>query len=230
MKRLSISIMFLIFMIAIGSLCCQNQAESNASYSPYWNQRASHFRQLPNTKGEIIFLGDSITDGCNWTELFNDVRIKNRGISGDVTPGILTRLDEVVESKPTKIFLMIGINDLAIGFSPEQIVNNIKAIVKSIQKESPDTLVYLEGILPVNSDYSNFPNHNNKTQEILGINRVLKRLAEEYGVTYIDLHSRFIVDDYKLNPEYTNDGLHLTGAGYMAWKEEVEPYVLREYP
>lgn len=228
MKHLHFTMVLMICLVVFLGLCCQNQAKPEASYPPYWHQRASHFRQLPNTEGEIIFLGDSITDGCNWTELFSDVRIKNRGISGDVTSGILTRLDEVVESKPAKIFLMIGINDLASGITSEQVVNNIKMIVQSIHKESPRTKIYLEGILPVNSDYSDFPYHNTKTQDILVVNRVLKRLAGEYEATYIDLHSRFSVEGNKLNPEFTNDGLHLTGAGYMAWKEEVTPYVLGE--
>ena len=38
--------------------------------------------------------------------------VRNRGISGDVTDGVLLRLGELIKYKPTSIFIMIGINDL----------------------------------------------------------------------------------------------------------------------
>jgi hypothetical protein len=81
----------------------QSQEKQKTKYYPYWHQKETHFRSLPNEANEIIFLGDSITDGCNWSEMFHDLRVKNRGISADITDGVLDRLDEVVESKPLKI-------------------------------------------------------------------------------------------------------------------------------
>ena len=57
--------------------------------------------------------------------MFNDLRIKNRGISGDVSAGILKRVDEVVMRRPSKVFLMIGVNDLARGLSTDSVVRNI---------------------------------------------------------------------------------------------------------
>jgi hypothetical protein len=170
-KGLSVCVFILVVLLGVPCVMCQ-QAE-NPPHSLYWHQRASHYELLPNEAGEIIFLGDSITDGCNWGEMFGDPKVKNRGISGDITQGILDRLGEVVESKPAKVFLMIGINDLAMGKSPKEIMDNIKRIVKSIRKTSPETLIYIESLLPVNPDFPQFPQHAGKTQEILSINRVL---------------------------------------------------------
>lgn len=194
-------------------------------FTPYWHQRAGHFLKLPDTRDEIIFLGDSITDGGNWTEMFADLRVKNRGISGDVTAGVLARLDEVTQSQPLKIFLMIGINDLADGIKPEKVVENIQVIVKKIRLKSPKTRVYLESLLPVNPDLGMFPSHTKKSEEVLTVNARLEKLAEKFGLTYIDLFSRFVTSDGKLNPRLTNDGLHLTGEGYIVWKEAVEKYI-----
>jgi lysophospholipase L1-like esterase len=104
-------------------------------------------------------------------------------------------------------------------------VTNIKEIVKHIQKKSLDTELYLESILPVNNDIGMFEDHANKTQEVLTINKVLERMAGEFGIIYIDLHSLFATKDNKLNPEYSNDGLHLNGQGYMLWKSAVEKHV-----
>ncbi len=94
-------------------------------FSTYYHQRVSFFREMPVTKGEIIFLGNSITDGAEWAQLFNDLRMKNQGISGDVTAGILHRLDVVTDRKPAKIFLLIGTNDLARGISADTLLHNI---------------------------------------------------------------------------------------------------------
>ena len=121
MKKTSI-ILFILFSI-IASYG-QEKKSNEHKFSPFYYHKVSHFRTLPNTKGEIIFLGNSITDYCEWSELFQNSKIKNRGISGDVTDGVLERLDEVTESKPSKIFLMIGINDLSRGKSEEYIFNN----------------------------------------------------------------------------------------------------------
>jgi lysophospholipase L1-like esterase len=194
-------------------------------HSLYWHQRASHYRQLPNERGEIIFLGDSITEGCDWGEMFQDPLVKNRGISGDVTQGILDRLDEVVESRPAKVFLMIGINDLAEGLAEKEVLANIKRIIREVRKRSPDTKLYLQSLLPVNPDFKVFPDHVDKAVEIKNINTVLRRLATDYGAVFVDLYPLFIGERDKLDPEYTNDGLHLTGAGYAVWKKAVAPYL-----
>jgi hypothetical protein len=90
----------------------------NSSFGTYYDQRKSLFEKLPDTRKEIIFLGNSITDGCEWSELLADRHVKNRGISGDVTAGVLNRIREITASKPAKVFLLIGINDLAVKFRP----------------------------------------------------------------------------------------------------------------
>ncbi len=217
-----------LFSIAIFLLFgfeAQSQEKEKNKYYPYWHQKETHFRSLPNEANEIIFLGDSITDGCNWSEMFHDLRIKNRGISADITDGVLDRLDEVMESKPLKIFLMIGVNDLARGKTVEYIVTNIERILDAIQKETPQTEIYLQSLLPVNPVFEMAKNHTNKTAEIIAINTDLKKMAEDRKLTFVDLHSFLKTESNLLNPEYTNDGLHLTGKGYLVWKSAIEKYL-----
>lgn len=199
--------------------------QAKSDHSAYWHQRASHFRQLPNDEGEIIMLGDSITEGCNWSEMFANSKLKNRGISGDVTQGILDRLDEVLESHPERIFLMIGINDLGQGKTETEILANIKRIIREVRKKSPESTLYLESLLPVNPDFGMFPDHTDKAEQVIAINTVLRRMAADYGAVYVDLYARFAVDGGKLDPAFTNDGLHLTGPGYRVWKKALEPHL-----
>ncbi|QKZ15828.1 hypothetical protein HU175_19850 [Spirosoma sp. KUDC1026] len=91
----------------------QTTAPDTTFRSTSYEQKRTLFESLPNTKKEIIFLGNSISDFGEWAELFDDPHVKNRGISGDLSFGVLARLGEVTASKPAKIFLLIGINDLA---------------------------------------------------------------------------------------------------------------------
>ncbi|MGY8787985.1 MAG: GDSL-type esterase/lipase family protein, partial [Fidelibacterota bacterium] len=94
-----------------------------------------------------MFLGNSITDMGSWSEIFQNPNIKNRGISGDVTEGILYRINEITESQPLQVFLMIGTNDLAQGLTKELTFQNICKIVKSIQSQSSKTEIIVQSIL-----------------------------------------------------------------------------------
>ena len=222
-KKIIISSIFgLVVLLGFQGL---SQEKQETKYYPYWHQKETHFRLLPNETDEIIFLGDSITDGCNWSEMFHDLRVKNRGISADITDGVLDRLDEVVESKPLKIFFMIGVNDLARGKTVNSIVKNIERILDAIHEETPRTEIYLESLLPVNPVFGLAKNHTNKTAEILAVNAALKKISKDRHINYIDLHSLLKAESDLLNPEYTNDGLHLTGKGYLVWKSAIEKYL-----
>ena len=126
----------MIFSVSFPAMSQNEQKKSKPAFSTYYYQRKSLFDILPDRPGEIVFLGNSITDGAEWTELFDNPNVINRGISGDITAGVLYRLDEVTRSKPEKIFLMIGVNDLARGVSPDSVVKNIRTIIGRIRKDS----------------------------------------------------------------------------------------------
>ena len=68
-------------------------AASAFAQGAYNYQRRSLFEQLPVRRCDVVFLGNSITDGCEWSELFGRRRVLNRGISGDRADWLLGRLD-----------------------------------------------------------------------------------------------------------------------------------------
>jgi lysophospholipase L1-like esterase len=201
-------------------------------FTTYYQQRYSLFKSLPYTKDEIIFIGNSITDGGEWSELFNDLRIKNRGISGDFSAGVINRMDEVTKRKPAKAFLMIGVNDLARGISPDSVVKNILLITDYLKQESPSTKLFVQSILPVNDAFGKFSGHTNKGQQIKQVNEELLKNAGKSGFVFIDLYKNFCDETGKLNKKFTNDGLHLAGEGYLFWKHLVFPdvYALSHQP
>ncbi|BDE81072.1 GDSL-type esterase/lipase family protein [Porphyromonas somerae] len=187
--------------------------------STYYHQRESLFRTLPVQNGAVVFLGNSITDGGEWGELFPDQKVLNRGISGDVTLGVLHRLDEVIRHQPSKVFLLIGINDLARGRSKDEICHNIFQIVREIQQQSPATQIYVQSILPINDQYDRFKALVNMGDEIIRINNELEQHAAEGGYTYIDLHSEMTDGAGRLRDDFANDGLHLMGVAYQHWAD-----------
>uniref|UniRef100_UPI003216E49D GDSL-type esterase/lipase family protein n=1 Tax=uncultured Draconibacterium sp. TaxID=1573823 RepID=UPI003216E49D len=211
------------FFLILGLIIIGQQA---VGQSIYYERRVSLFEKLPINSNDIVFLGNSITDGAEWAELFNQCNIKNRGISGDIIQGIIDRLDPIVKGKPAKLFLLIGINDISRDIPQDSVVNNIAQIIDRFQKESGNTGIYLQSILPVNDNYSNFKKHVVHWAMIPEINRKLKDLAASRNITYLDLFSHFTDETgFKLNKNYTNDGLHLTGSGYVRWAELIEGYV-----
>ncbi len=194
-------------------------ASSNAD--KYWEQKVSLFNLLPITENDIVFLGNSITDGGNFEELFEREDVKNRGIRSDAIPGVLKRLDQVTDGHPKKIFLLIGINDVSHGLSVDQLADRYENLVNEIRKRSPETKLYLQSIMPINNDFGDYKRLKGKESTVVQLNERIKGIAEKNGLTYVDLWPFLSDSKGNLNKKFTNDGLHLTGPGYRAWTENI---------
>jgi lysophospholipase L1-like esterase len=216
MKKRWITICMVLLML---QAYAQSPAWDSVYQSTYYEQKLSLFRLLPDTKKEIIFLGNSITDIGEWTEIWNNKRVKNRGISGDNTFGVLARMDEVLSAKPSKIFIMIGINDIARNIPDSVIFRNYQKIVSRIEQESPNTHIIIQSILPTNNDFTSFSRHQNKDEHIQWLNKRLMAYCSERKIRFVNLYPEFLDDSKKLHKQYTNDGLHINGNGYIKWKE-----------
>lgn len=197
----------------------------NRSRSTYWHQKQTLFESLPTSPEDIVMLGNSITDGGEWAEILDNVHVKNRGISGDTTDGVLQRLGSITDGRPAKLFLMIGINDFAQGISGDSIARNIEQIICRIKAESPETEVYVQSILPISDEITLFPGHKAHMSEVAPTNAMIRAVCERQGVTYVDLYSSFVTSDGKLDLKYSNDGLHLLGEGYKLWGSIIKPLI-----
>ena len=146
---------------------------TDSLFPAYYHQRVSLFNSLPVTNNDVVFIGNSITDGSEWGELFNDLHIKNRGISGDITAGVIKRIDEVARHKPSKIFLMIGINDLSRGVTADSVVKNILLIAAYLRQQTVTTQVFIQSILPINNSLRKFTSHISNGMKIRQVNDLL---------------------------------------------------------
>ncbi|MCT7980362.1 GDSL-type esterase/lipase family protein [Laspinema olomoucense] len=190
----------------------------------YYQHRRSVFEGLPKVSRPIIFLGDSLTDSCEWNEILNHPQILNRGIIGDTTDGVLERLNPILASQPRQIFLMIGINDLARKKDLSEILANYQQILATIQQQSPQTEVYVKSVLPI---HPRLFEEGPSNELIRNLNTQLQQLSDNFSYSYIDLHRQFVDENQQLDERYTLDGLHLNGTAYLIWKAAIENYVDR---
>ena len=191
----------------------------------YWDQKTSLFDVLPVTSDDIVFLGNSITDGGEFAELFDMPNIKNRGIRSDVITGVEKRLTQVTSGHPAKIFLLIGINDVSHGLTVDQLATRYERLVKKIREQTPDTKLYIQSVMPINNDFNRYKNLKGREKVIPALNRRLQTIAAQTGAEYVALTKTRESTPNKLNPRYTNDGLHLNGPGYRAWTRAIQHLV-----
>ncbi len=190
--------------------------------SENYKYEINNFKKNPLKLNQIVFLGNSITaEGGDWGERLNYSSIRNRGISGDVTDGVMARINEIIYFKAKAVFLLIGINDLW-NFSPdtpssEYIGENIIKIAENIKIGSPKTKVYIQTILPTSRKIYKI--------RIEKINNIIKSKSSKYNYAVIDLHSHFANQSGLIKDDLTTDGIHLNSNGYKLWADIVKPFV-----
>mgnify|MGYP001091894524 CR=1 FL=1 len=191
----------------------------DSTYRPgKYVELVAKFKADPKSKTDFVFLGNSITAGTDWAKLLDLPQAKNRGISGDITFGVLERLQDVIDGKPAKVFILIGINDISRNIPDSVILKNYKTMIARIRKGSKKTHIYFNTLLPVNSAFEKFKNHYGKDEHILWLNDEIRKFAAK-NVTVIDLYPNFIDQDKHLRAALTKDGLHLIPSGYQVWAD-----------
>lgn len=179
----------------------------------WWNERAQD-------QGAVVFLGDSITQG--WQTLaqdFPDLKVANRGISGDVTRGVLFRLKEdVLDLNPAAVVLLIGTNDLEDGGDPAVIAGNVNAILAACRTAYPRLPVVLCSVMPSSAT------KKRPAAQIKDLNARLAELAKSLAnVTLCDTWTPLANAEGDARPEEFPDLLHPNAAGYAKWTSALRP-------
>lgn len=214
----------LVLLMAVATLSCMAQKKP-VNPDVYYARRATLFDLLPVYSSDIIMLGNSLTDGAEWDELFDNCHVKNRGIVGDIIPGFFERLEPILKGQPRKIFIMGGVNDISHGVSADSIVSAMTQVVTTIQARCPKTEIYVQSMLPFNNDVRLWKLLKGREQVVVDGNKGLESMCQRLGVTFINLYPLFVGENGKMKPEYTNDGLHLMGGAYLIWRDALLPYI-----
>ena len=183
-------------------------------------------RKVVTVSPNYLFLGDSITEMYDLEKYFPDDPVVNSGVGGNTTDDILEDMQQrVYQYNPSKVFLLIGTNDLQDGKTPDEIFENIKRIVEGIQENRPEAKIYLESIDPVNRNFENSGAQDRHNEDIKEINKKIEEYCMEEDLTYIDLYSVLEDENGDLRAEYTNEGLHLSEEGYDIVTETLKKYL-----
>ena len=174
----------------------------------------------------IVFLGDSITDFYDLDKYYEEYHVVNSGINGNETHDILGDMNgRIYQYNPSKVFILIGTNDL----QRDKSIDNIKKIVEGIEDNRPQAQIYIESIYPINNTDAEKIDHNmvgkRTNEDIKEINDKLESYCKEKNITYIDLYNLLVDDEDNLKEEYTNEGLHISDEGYEVITEKIKEYL-----
>ena len=208
---------------------------------PWWRARhEAKLKELAQSKPELIFLGDSITQDWEhvgppewedfapvWQRFYGDRHAVNLGFKGDTTASLLWRIrnGEVAGIAPKVAVILIGANNLGkLHWSAEDTVTGIDTIITELNHRLPTTKILLLGVLP--SERSAWI-----TETTNQINRMLaERYKEDRSVSFLDLTALFMRNG-KLNRELFLDPkltppdppLHPSAQGQALMAKTMEP-------
>lgn len=191
-------------------------------FSNLWkNKRSTWAKQVEKGQGAVVFLGDSITQG--WGDQlggsFGDMKVANRGISGDTTRGMLIRLEEdVLSLNPKAVVMLMGTNDLEEQAEPETVAANAKLIVEALKKHDSEMPIILCKVFP-SSETKSRP-----ADKIQKINELYEQLAQgDSQVIVLETWLPFANEKGNAKPEEFPDLLHPNKEGYAIWAAALRP-------
>jgi lysophospholipase L1-like esterase len=169
-----------------------------------------------HTDADLIFLGDSHMEQCEWQEIFPESRTANRGIGGESTEGLLARISVLHPGDySTLVFLQIGINDLLGGRKPADVLESYKYILDKVADKQysiiPTLVFYVRYIPDVNPAVSE-------------LNVLLEAEFLKRKIPFIDLNQNVAENETLMN-RYSSDGVHLSADGYRKWTEKMKLFI-----
>jgi beta-glucosidase len=205
-----------------------------------WMRRHESFNErVKQGNVDLILIGDSITQGWEgngknvWAEFYGKRNAVNLGIGGDRTQHVLWRLDHgnIDDINPKLAVLMIGTNNSGTNTS-DQIAEGVKLIVEKLRAKLPSTKVLVLGVFPRNDNFDAAKNKvekgtpsDAKRKVNEGANEIIKKLADNKMVFYMDIGHKFLEPDGTLTRDMMPDLLHLNEKSYRVWAESIEPKV-----
>lgn len=213
-----ITVIFVLMIIFVGFLIFHY-----TTFNHHKVKVVTKIKEVEKIPDNYLFLGDSITDFYDLDKYYPDMPTVNSGVSGNTTEDILKDMKKrAYQYNPSKVFLLIGTNDLDTKHSKEDIVKNVEKIISELKENRPKAELYIESIYPVNPDVRRSKSGNRNNDDIKQINKELKKYCKENKINYINLYDLLKDENDNLKEEYTKDGLHLSDEGYKVVTEEIK--------
>lgn len=223
MKNLKTLVIFIgaSFMLLVGILLCVNEQEIIKL-----NSRLERLERYTYNKESIVFLGDSITSRYDLNKYFPNYNVYNSGIAGNMTKDILENMENrVFAYNPTKVFVLIGTNDLVYsGLDNDGIKNNIEEIINKIYEKNSNIKIYMESIYPVNNSINKEIVETRTNENIKDLNNKIEKICNN-KCTYINMYDNLTDKNGNMKRIYTVDGLHLNKIGYKVITNKLIKYL-----
>ena len=183
---------------------------------PLYERQVSVFESFPVDAGDVVFVGDTLVAAAPLEEMFPELPVRNRGIVGDTSQGILDRIDTVAAAEPAAVAIMVGTFDVLGGVPRRDTIGRVEAILDVLMAEDPDLPVAVLSVLPRDIE---------AVQSVERLNAGYADLAAARDLAFIDLASDYRGADGAIEPRFSNDGLHLNGPGYEKWRDRLRPWL-----
>ncbi|MBO4380571.1 MAG: hypothetical protein J5815_00275 [Clostridia bacterium] len=175
-------------------------------FREYYNNKVAQYEEENPTLHDVdvVFLGDSLTDGYDVNSYYAQFNVANRGIGADTTFGLERRLKvSAYDVNPKVVVMLIGANNL------DTMLNNYERIVVSLKQNLPDAKIVLLSICPTSGSQAW------RNPIALEKNVEVEAIAGRQGCTYVDMFPILLDPDTdELRESYTIEGLHFTPEGY----------------
>lgn len=135
-----------------------------------------------------VFVGDTVVNGMSYYKYLNvsQVVTDNNMVSSQAAG----YADTVMASNPSKVFIMVGLNDANYGNrTVDSVAGNIEKFVKAVKAKKSSTEVYVLSVLPVTQSFE--AGHNVKQSFLNELNYALSTKASGMGAKYIDVATTF---------------------------------------
>lgn len=217
-------------LLILSSAVAENSAVTPAPRDANWVKRHEGFVEMAKKGGDVLFLGDSITDGWRgkgqaiWEKNYAPLNAINFGIGGDRTEHVLWRMQngELEGLKPKAVVLMIGTNNTGNNRdgtpknTNEEIAEGVTKIVQGLRTKLPGAKILLLAI---------FPRGEKETPiraRLKEINAKLAKLDDGKMIKYLDIGDKFLEADGTLSRDIMPDLLHPNDKGYQIWADAIE--------
>jgi len=216
-------------------------APTPGKWQRFWLNRVEKFRAENKTldpgKKNIVFLGDSLTQGFQLKEYFPELPALNRGIGSDGVcsypssehswRGVTHRMkDSVFDCNPSHLFFLIGTNDVGPESIPiEYWLGAYKYVIRQTRKVFPEVKIILVTCPPTGLKYKR---HEHLNARLLEWNKLVQQCAKKEDCRLIDLYSLLVGEDGLLPDEMTRDGLHFNHLGFERWAKAVRQILIED--
>ena len=226
-KKITAIILAIVFVVIVVFGCVlfikiipdiKAQREWDEYVKAYYAQKISLYEQenaqYDDYEVDVAFLGDSLTDGYDLQKYFPEYKTSNRGIGGDTTVGLESRLKvSVYDLKPKVAVMLIGANNM------DSMFGNYENILIGLRDNLPNTKIVLLSLTAMGGE------HWGRKNQLAAYNNVkIKKLASEYGFTFVDLYTPlFNPRTGEVYDGLTVDGGHFTHEGYVVVTAQIKP-------